>query len=561
MRIRKETPQRLEAREVPWGTWVFGAAFAAVGVVIFVVTWEATTLTCLRPPAPEPGCALLTEGLRGSDSTHIRLNELDSAVVAMGTDSEGREIYRVELSTGRGWIPLTTTWTNDLSTSEAARQEINAFVGDPQQASLEVTVSLRGIALLFGLIFVGAGMFVGLGFGRIVSVELSVPEDRVRLSSRGLFGVKTREHPLHDIVDALVQVSKGGKSTNYRVAFVLRNGAEVPLVHPYRSGFNGQQRIAETIRAFVRSAQAKRGETEVAPPVARAGADRTSPDSQQKPPFGLRIRDDEPGRLEIRSIPVVVWLGGGFFMAIGVLVFSALWETTTFECARTPAPDSGCILETRRLLSSGETSIPIEELDSARVMERVGRDSDGNRQVTYRLELLTVEGRVIPFVEGWSSGRFGRDMARNRINEFLRDHGQTRVSAAEGSRGRAIFVGAAMFGPGLLLLLAVGGITTVVCSVPENRVYTTRRSLLGTKKRDEHPLDRLEGAVVQEFFDGDGKKSGTYRVALVLRDGSEVPLTRAYSSGLAEKTLIAGKISKFAEAAPGQAGPRPSLWG
>ncbi len=76
------------------------------------------------------------------------------------------------------------------------------------------------------------------------------------------------------------------------------------------------------------------------------------------------------------------------------------------------------------------------------------------------------------------------------------------------------------------------------------------KGLFGSKRR-EYPLAEITGATVQQESYARNPRPGeaTYRIELVRRDGTRLPLTTLYTSGKAGKDMIAAKIHVFLAAA------------
>jgi hypothetical protein len=81
---------------------------------------------------------------------------LEAARVAIGYDE--MDMYRVELSTADGVVPLTTSYSSARRPKEESAAQINAYIGGGSQETLEVVgdtgiirVVAGGLCLVIGL--------------------------------------------------------------------------------------------------------------------------------------------------------------------------------------------------------------------------------------------------------------------------------------------------------------------------------------------------------------------------------------------------------------------------
>ncbi|MGF1499673.1 MAG: hypothetical protein ACFB8W_23040 [Elainellaceae cyanobacterium] len=147
------------------GGLLFGPVFIAAGVGVALLIGKQTVLECSRtePPTNQGDCALISNGFLGSDSRSFLLSEFQGASVAEKRDDEGDMLYRVELQTERGVVPMTEVWSSGRRNKQAIASEINAFLQSSTVAELNVDQDDRMIGLLFGGIFSLAGSGIVLG--------------------------------------------------------------------------------------------------------------------------------------------------------------------------------------------------------------------------------------------------------------------------------------------------------------------------------------------------------------------------------------------------------------
>ncbi|HEX6162299.1 MAG TPA: hypothetical protein VFZ31_02960 [Vicinamibacterales bacterium] len=107
--------------------------------------------------------------------------------------------------------------------------------------------------------------------------------------------------------------------------------------------------------------------------------------------------------------------------------------------------------------------------------------------------------------------------------------------------------GERVFGGGFILvaivLIAVVAVTVTSTFDPATRRFT--RSVRGLVRRNDvtHSFDDIQAVRVQAGNSG-STPSQSYRVALVLRSGADLPISAGYSSGKADKERIAAEIRR-----------------
>lgn len=146
MNIVQQTPTKLTIKHFPVFMWgylgvVYGA-FILSGVPIFVrtlSTFQVSSLNCQRVESTHQGnCQLIRSDLFKSQVREISLNTLNEAKFKSRTITWGRPDKRVR-KTEREVVILTKTGEAIIlpSGSEVHASEINAFIRNPNQKSLQ----------------------------------------------------------------------------------------------------------------------------------------------------------------------------------------------------------------------------------------------------------------------------------------------------------------------------------------------------------------------------------------------------------------------------------------
>jgi hypothetical protein len=134
-----------------------------------------------------------------------------------------------------------------------------------------------------------------------------------------------------------------------------------------------------------------------------------------------------------RIVPI---LGGSVFMLAGLGAIIIFGELSTLTCQRVQPTQGSCQFVRSRLLGSDEKTIPLNQLQSAKVDESAS--SKGGS--TYSVVLLT-DGGEVPFTIASSSGSEEKQENADRINAFIANPGKTSLRVQQDDRWFAYFFG------------------------------------------------------------------------------------------------------------------------
>jgi hypothetical protein len=156
-----------------------------------------------------------------------------------------------------------------------------------------------------------------------------------------------------------------------------------------------------------------------------------------------------PNRLSLQANNLMTAMGtvlfGSVFVVSGLVAMVVFGELATLTCQRVEPTQGSCQFVHSGLLGSDETTIPLNQLQSAKVDV-----NEGNRGNTYRVVLLTNGGKV-PFTSVWSSGAEGKQKNADRINAFIGNPGKTSLRVQQDDRWFAYPFGG-------IFILAGGGV-------------------------------------------------------------------------------------------------------
>ncbi len=137
-----------------------------------------------------------------------------------------------------------------------------------------------------------------------------------------------------------------------------------------------------------------------------------------------------PLSLQPNNLMMAMWtvLFGSVFVVAGLAAMVFFGELATLTCQRLEPTQGSCQFVRSGLLGSDETTIPLNQLQSAKV--DVIASSKGD---TYRVVLLTDGGKV-PFTTASSSGAEGKQKNADRINAFIGNSGKTSLRVQQDDR-------------------------------------------------------------------------------------------------------------------------------
>lgn len=134
------------------------------------------------------------------------------------------------------------------------------------------------------------------------------------------------------------------------------------------------------------------------------------------------------------------------FVVAGLAIMVVFGELATLTCQRVEPTQGRCQFVRSRLLGSQERTIPLNQLQGAKV--DVNESSKGD---TYRIVLLTDGGQVL-FTTASSSGAEEKQNNADQINAFIGNPGKTSLRVQQDDRWFAYPFG------GIFILLGGAGV-------------------------------------------------------------------------------------------------------
>ncbi|WP_133126859.1 hypothetical protein [Legionella nagasakiensis] len=248
-------------------------------------------------------------------------------------------------------------------------------------------------------------------------------------------------------------------------------------------------------------------------------------------------------KINVRPNQLLIYLPQQLMRLIGLLFIliggSMAWFTMQsyeLQCQCHPEePSNQCQFITKQIFFSSKTTL-LNNLQKAKLTTH--QTSKGN--FTYNVALLTSNQQVYLSSINTSSYTHSQE-AVNQINAFLQQcKNQSLHLASLHPLWLQLFL---LIFPtvGLLMLLLT---KTVLLNFNKtaNQLKILRKNLLN-QSEEHYSLNKIHDIVIQQSTTSKGQPC--YRVALILDDNTEVPLTDVYDSQLNPKLKIAKAINDF----------------
>ena len=114
----------------------------------------------------------------------------------------------------------------------------------PEQRALTVQQDDRLLIYLLGGSFAGAGLFILMFLGSIMTCMVDKAIGTSTLKQQGLLGTKVIEHQIWEIAGIRVEELKYIVSGTYRIGIVMRSGECLPLTRYYTGKRHHQETAA-----------------------------------------------------------------------------------------------------------------------------------------------------------------------------------------------------------------------------------------------------------------------------------------------------------------------------
>lgn len=141
-------------------------------------------------------------------------------------------------------------------------------------------------------------------------------------------------------------------------------------------------------------------------------------------------------------------LTASLFVLTGLVVMVLSGELATLTCQRVEQTQGSCQLVTSGLLGSDEITIPLNQLQNAKLELISGPRGGGG----YRVVLLTDDGEI-PFISAWNPSVQEKQKKADLINAFIGNPRETSLRVQQDERWSAYSVGGFLIlGGGIVML-------------------------------------------------------------------------------------------------------------
>ncbi|URR34842.1 hypothetical protein NBE99_09340 [Thermosynechococcus sp. HN-54] len=247
----------------------------------------------------------------------------------------------------------------------------------------------------------------------------------------------------------------------------------------------------------------------------------------------MKVLEQTDYRLRLQERPLALWLFGGLFCLVPVLILS-VFPVADIECQRQTFPYE-CVVTTTSFVTQERVKIPLSVLRQAKLEDYI--DSEGDRM--YRIVL---EGVADSIPLGIASSDAGdRATIVEQINQFLANPNQMQLSARVDDRwliqivvGVFFLVGASLIALTPVLTLDLDRSSGTLTIFHANFFRRTHKELR---------LREISDITIESSVDSEGDR--LYRVVVHLASGEKVPLRHYYSSGYNSKKELANHLRQF----------------
>jgi hypothetical protein len=250
----------------------------------------------------------------------------------------------------------------------------------------------------------------------------------------------------------------------------------------------------------------------------------------------MKIIEDTPDRLVLRSIPYLQIIFGFIFAVTGLVITFFFGRSVDVHCQKIETKQVNCQL-TQKLLgfeTLGQRSV----LNVQRADIAESQDSDGNS--TYQVMFVTAAGKV-GLTTFFSSGYIAKANLAQKINNFIQDTRQPSLDVTLPMEWWILIFLFAFTGVGVVTILLAK--TTGIEMIRSQGVVRILKDGLFGSGQEEHPLQEIEAVVLESSRSSRG--STTYRMAFHLVGEGELLLTRWFSSGRKDKQNAVDAMNKF----------------
>lgn len=249
----------------------------------------------------------------------------------------------------------------------------------------------------------------------------------------------------------------------------------------------------------------------------------------------MQISSPSKNQLVINLSQNLMRLIGLFFILLGGGMTVAMLASFELSCSYKTDADNQCQLTTNYFFFYQSTR-HLQNIKQATVITKKNSKGNYNYYVALQSEHKNTRLNSMPTPSQEKCAR-----AAAQINAFLQNSDTKTLQIDSLLPIWLKFFPMIFPVVGFFMLLLTSRIT-IIFNKSANQLKIQRKNLIN-RTETFYPLDKIEDIAIQKSYDNKGQ--AMYRVALIMQDNTEVPLTQAYDSLLKPKIKLAKTINDF----------------
>lgn len=250
----------------------------------------------------------------------------------------------------------------------------------------------------------------------------------------------------------------------------------------------------------------------------------------------MKVVQESQNQMTLRLRPWFVWIFGAVFASVGSVMPIFIAHAHIFSCLRQTSTLGICQISTIGILSKTEKKLALSDIQGTEI--KTFKDSKNNWRS--QVVLLTKDGVVRPIANTSPNDGTVKTWAKE-IEAFLQDPQKQELLIKYDYRFLACLYASLFVIAGLSIAILLGKV--LICHIDKRLgKLTLEYHGLFNKSQEEYKIRDIQFMTVQKTS---SKSGSTYRVAMVMQSGEQIPFTYYYSSGLHGKKKIVDNISRF----------------
>ncbi|MBE9057495.1 hypothetical protein [Sphaerospermopsis sp. LEGE 08334] len=250
----------------------------------------------------------------------------------------------------------------------------------------------------------------------------------------------------------------------------------------------------------------------------------------------MKVIQESQNQMTLRLRPWFLWIFCSILGSSGLIMPLFIAHAHTFSCRRQTSTLGTCQISIVGLLSKTEKEIALSDIQGTEI--KTFKDSKDNWRS--QVILLTKDGEVPPIANTSPNDVTVKTWAKE-IEAFLQDSQKQELLIEYDYRLLAYLYASVFVIADLLIVIFLGKV--LICHIDKTLgTLTLEYQGLFDKSQKEYKIRDIQFMTVQKTS---SKSGSTYRVAMVMQSGEQIPFTSYYTSGLHNKQKTVENISRF----------------